>query len=403
MVRRCSRGGRIGLVIVCALMLARPTAGGRVVAANRTEGCVESFDAATDYFPDKATIEDATNFRVQYRKSYKVVTVSEAYAGGPPERYLLVQCGAPAPSLLGDLAGAQVVTVPIASLFAFSPTHLSPLVDLDRVDLLTGVAQLAGVDSPPIQARIKDGKIVEFAKMGLVIDVERVVTAKPAIFMTGGSSNAALSVIRNAGIPVVANTEWLEPTALARAEWLKYMALFLNEERKAGSVYRTMKERYRALSARATAMPVTDRPLIMTGRSTRGTFVIAGGRSYVGALIEDAGGRYAWADHTGVGTASVDLEAEIRRASNADIWINGGGWASLAAMLEDEPRYAELKAYRQGQVWVYERRQTSTGANDYWSRSVTHPDLILADLVKIFHPSLLPGRPFEWYMRVPAR
>ena len=74
-------------------------------------------------------------------------------------------------------------------------------------------------------------------------------------------------------------------------------------------------------------------------------------------------------------SASVDLEAQIQRAANADVWINGGGWKSLPAMLDDEPRYAAFKAYRQGQVWVYERRQTPTGANDYWSRSVTHPDL----------------------------
>ena len=66
--------------------------------SNLTTGCVESFDAAADYFPDKAAIEDAVNFTVEYRRSYKVVTVKEAYAGGPPERYVLVQCGAPAPS-----------------------------------------------------------------------------------------------------------------------------------------------------------------------------------------------------------------------------------------------------------------------------------------------------------------
>jgi len=72
-------------------------------------------------------------------------------------------------------------------------------------------------------------------------------------------------------------------------------------------------------------------------------------------------------------------------------------------MLQDEPRYAEFKAYRQGQVWVYERRATSTGSNDYWSRSVTHPDLVLADLVKIFHPMLMSAHAFEWYMPVPSR
>ncbi len=54
-------------------------------------------------------------------------------------------------------------------------------------------------------------------------------------------------------------------------------------------------------------------------------------------------------------------------------------------------------------MWVYERRVTPAGANDYWSRSVTHPDLVLADLVKIFHPQLAPDHTFEWYMPVAAR
>jgi iron complex transport system substrate-binding protein len=71
--------------------------------------------------------------------------------------------------------------------------------------------------------------------------------------------------------------------------------------------------------------------------------------------------------------------------------------------LDDEPRYVAFKAYRQGQVWVYERRETPAGANDYWSRSVTRPDLVLADLVKIFHPPLTPDHVFEWYMQVPQR
>ena len=375
----------------------------RAAGSNLTRGCVDRFDAAADYFPEKATIEDAATFGVEYRKSYKVVTVKEGYPGGPPERYVLVQCGTPPPMLAGDLTGAQLVTVPLQSLFAFSTTQLSLLVDLDRVDVLTGVAQRDAVVSPEVEARMKTGKVAEFARVGLVIDVERVVTAKPSLLMAGSTSNPTLGVIRNAGVPVVANNEWLEPTALGRAEWLKYMALFLNEERKAQMLHNAMRTKYRSLCVRATAVPVAERPLVMTGRSTRGLFVIAGGRSYVAALIKDAGGRYAWADNPAVGYASVDFEAQVQRAANADVWINGGGWASLAAMLDDEPRYAAFKPYRQGQVWVYERRAKPNGASDYWSRSVTRPDIVLADLVKIFHPRLLPDHAFEWYMPVPAR
>jgi iron complex transport system substrate-binding protein len=168
-------------------------------------------------------------------------------------------------------------------------------------------------------------------------------------------------------------------------------------------MYSEMTGRYRAVSVRAAARPESDRPLVMTGRSTRGNFVIAGGRSYVAALIKDAGGRYVWADNSAVASATVDLEAQIRRAGIADIWINGGGWKSLADMLDDEPRYAEFKAYRSGQVWVYERRMTPAGGSDYWSRSVSHPDFVLADLAKIFHPSLMSDHVFQWYMPVPAR
>jgi iron complex transport system substrate-binding protein len=400
MTRQIARVGA-GVLCLCAIVAAERAPVRR--AANLTARCVDRFESSIDYFPDKMTIEDAATFSVDYRKSYKVVTVNEPYAGGPPERYVLVQCGTPPPVLAGELAGAQVVTVPITSLFVFSTTHLSLVADLGRVDVLTGVARRDAVPDEQAEARIKAGKLVEFAKLGLVIDVERVVTARPSLLMAGGTSTPTLGVIKAAGVPVVANTEWLEPSALGRAEWVKYMALFLNEERRATVSYSGMKERYRSLSARALARAEPERPLVMTGRSTRGLFTIAGGRSYVAALIKDAGGRYVWADNTSAASASIDLEAQVQRAANADVWINGGGWKNLPAMLDDEPRYAAFKAYRQGQVWVYERRQTPAGANDYWSRSVTRPDLVLADLVKIFHPRLTPEHVFEWYMPVPQR
>jgi iron complex transport system substrate-binding protein len=387
--------GRSMLFAVLALAAAAPD---QAVTGNLSRGCVERFDAARDYFPDKVTVDDAANFSVEYRRSYKIVTVRGAYAGGPAERYVLTQCGTPVPALTGDLAGAQVVHVPATSVFAASTTQLMPLVDFDRLDVLTGVSRFRDVVGEAAAKRIASGRVREFAAAS-VVDAELVVASRPSVFMSA-SGDPALTTIRAAGIPVVANTEWLEPTALARAEWLKYVALFLNEERKATILHDATKARYRSLSARAVAVRDASRPLVMTGRSTRGTWVIAGGRSYVGALIRDAGGRYVWADNTAVGSASIDLEAMIRRAAQADIWINGGGWPSMAAMLDDEPRYAEFKAYKTGQVWVYERKMTDAG-NDYWSRSVIRPDLVLADLVKIFHPSLVPDHTFEWYMTVP--
>ncbi len=379
-----------------------PLAGTTSPASNVTRGCLDRFDASEDYFPDKATIEDAVHFSVTYHRSHKVVSVRAAGPDSHAERYVLVQCGAPAPKLDGDLAGAQVATVPISSIYSASTTHLPLLVDLNRLEVLTGVSQIRHLTGDEILKRAANGQVREFAPIS-TIDAELVVSQRPDVLMTAGATSAALAVIRSAGVPVVANHEWLEPTALARAEWLKLMALFLNEARAAQQRYGAMKARYQTLSRRAIAVPEARRPTIMTGRGTRGDFVIAGGRSYVAALIRDAGGRYVWADNTAEGSATIDLEAQIRRAGHADIWINGGGWPSLEAMVKDEPRYAEFKAYRTGQVWVYERHMTPAGANDYWSRGVSHPDLVLGDLIKIFQPTLVPTHELRWYLQVPAR
>ena len=389
--------GRVLLVFAIATTaaIASPSAGS--AAVNATKGCVAQFDPATDYFPDKISIDDAANFTVEYRKSYKVVSIKEAYAGEPPERYLLIQCGTPPPA---NETAADRIMVPISSLYSASATHLAPLADLGRLDVLTGVRRLRDLTGDAILQRAASGQVREFSAAS-VIDSERVVSGRPSVLMTGGSASGPLAAIRSAGVPVVANTEWLEQTALARAEWIKLIAVLLNEERKAAALYDTMKARYQSLRARATA--ASPQPLVMTGRSTNGRFVIAGGRSYVAALIADAGGRYVWSDNTSDGAPAVDLEAQIQRAANADFWINGGGWRSRADMLQDEPRYVAFKAYRNGQVWVYEKRQQSSGLNDYWTRSVSRPDLVLADLVKILHPSLLEPHLLEWYMQVPSR
>ena len=53
-------------------------------------------------------------------------------------------------------------------------------------------------------------------------------------------------------------------------------------------------------------------------------------------------------------------------------------------------------------VWVYNLPGSEQIGYDYWSRGVTRPDLILADLIKILHPELAADHEFVWYRQVPA-
>jgi len=368
---------------------------------NAGPGCLSSYDAMQDYFPDKTTIEFARNFSVEYHGSYKVVTVRRPTEQVPDETYVLVQCGAPRPVLPAGLSSASVIAVPIQSMFSASATHMPLLADLGHVSVLTGISQARFVTTEAVLERIRGGEVIEYAPNN-VVDTELVISKTPEILMTSGESPDSHAAIRKAGIAVVDNAEWQEDSILGRAEWVKFMALFLNEEKRARQVFDEVHSRYLALRERTRSIPEAKRPLVMTGLVNRGVFEIAGGRSYVSTLIEDAGGRYVWHDNPSNGYASVSLESQLARASDAQIWINGGDWASLKAILSEERRYREFRAYREGQVWFYNRQVNADGGNDYWSRGTTRPDLILADLIKIFHPELATDHEFVWYKQVPV-
>lgn len=364
------------------------------------KGCIENYDPSKDYFPDKTRLEFAKNFSVDYHNAYKVVTVRRPADGGIEEKYVLLQCGAPRPELPEALSRAPVIVVPIKSLFSASSTHMPLLVDLGHVDVLAGVAQARYITTEPVREWIRQGHVTEYAANN-VIDTEMVILKAPTILMSSGGFPEAYNALQKAGIAVVTNVEWQEPSALGRGEWLKFMAVFLNEERKAGEHFNTIRDRYITLKDRAGKIPERARPRVMTGTVYRGMFDISGGASYVAQLIADAGGIYVWADNKASGGTSVDMESQIARAADADIWINGGDWTSLKAMLAEEQRYRHFKSFQQGKVWLYNRIANENGGYDYWSRGITRPDLILGDLLKIFHPQLAEDHEFVWYKQVP--
>lgn len=199
-------------------------------------GCISGFTPDTDYFPNKSTLQDATNFTISYHNSYQVLTVKQPYPNGQSESYVLVRCGAPPPELTGDLADAQQITVPVHSVYSASTTHLGMITELDQTDAITGVADTANVVSPQMRQRIDVGKIVDYAP-GQQVNVETVIVGRPDVLVTQGIDDPGYAKLRDAGIDVVADAEWLEATPLGRAEWVKVFAALTGSEKKAGEVY----------------------------------------------------------------------------------------------------------------------------------------------------------------------
>lgn len=386
------------LVIALALTLAPALAGcsgnhAATVAAR--QDCITDFDPDTDYFPDKSTLSEATNFRLEYHRSYQVLTVLRPYLGGKPVSYVLVRCGAPIPALTGELARAQRITVPVHSLYSGSTTHLGMITELGQAGVVTGVANPAAVADPQIRERIGAGAAIGYAPGGPV-NIESVLRAGPDVLVTEGMDDPGHPKLRQAGIPVLADAEWLEPTPLARAEWIKVFAALTGTERQAAQAYQGIRDRYRALAAQAArAEPVE----VLVGTMHSGSWSMPTGASYSGRLIADAGGSYPWLTDGGAETRQLNFESVYTRAGNAPLWLVTDDWNAVDDAVARDSRYGELAAVRTGQVWSATKAATAERST-YWERGTARPDLLLGDLVAILHPELAPGHVFEFYRQV---
>ncbi|MDO5286784.1 MAG: ABC transporter substrate-binding protein [Actinomycetia bacterium] len=372
-------------------------------SALNADGCISAFDAAQDYFPDKATFSKASNITVEYHRSYKVVTVKQPAPGASAETYVLVHCGAPAPTLEGDLEEAQKITVPVKRVAAASTTQVPAFELANRVDALAGVGNAEMISDGPTKDAIAAGKIQGLQSDGMSVSVESVAGVKPDLFVTSGTSDPAHAKIRELGIPVVADAEWLETSPLGRSEWIKLQALFLNAEATINPVFDKIVKDYTEVAAKAAAA-TGAKPTVLAGAMYQGEFNAASEDGYVGALIRDAGATNALAAETsGQGSTKLGLEVVLAKGSSAQFWINsnlGGPSATLAAVTQADPRLAELQAVKDGSVWDYSKRVNASGGNDYWQNGVVRPDLVLADLVAIFHPEVLPNHQFTYYEQI---
>lgn len=346
---------------------------------------------------DAATVEYARGFTVDSHAGYTLVSVTRPWPGSRQEfRYLLVQRGRPVP---GGYPGVPVIRVPIRSIVALSSTYLAEIAELGELDTIRGVESLSYVYSPEIRSRIKSGKI-ETVGEGQSLNIEALIALKPDVVMTtafGGSADL-YPRLEAAGLPVVINGDWAELTPLGRAEWLKFIALFYDKGSKAAELFNHVASEYHRLAALAANSG--RRPTVFVNAPWQGTWDVPGGRSYMARLLHDAGADYLWQRSESTGTLSLDFEAVFDRAANADFWINPGAWRSLAEAKSVDPRFALFKAFKEHHLYNSIARTTPDGGNDYWESGPANPQIVLRDLIRIFHPDLLPGRKLYYFKRL---
>jgi len=366
-----------------------------VPTTNLTSGCVQDFDGARDYFPDKVSPQFARLFTVSYHGHYKVVTIQSDHTtdgdASVSDRMVLVQCGTPVPSLEGDLMGAPTFTVPAMTAAANDNRDVAAIAELQLEDRLVAIGG-ERVYNQAIRSRWQREKrpVIGYAWHGMP-NIEVLLTNPvDALFMRRASleQGRALTRARALKVPAAPTLSYNEHHYLGYAEWMKFFAVFFNAEKRANASFKAVAEKALAVSRRVgTAGP---RPKVLWGRYASGGFWSAARHSddYRHRYIEDAGATNVLADAGALPSGRLTTEQFIERARDADVWIteqvNTQGWPRIDLL-------TRIKAFREGRVFHHQKRTDfSIPVYDWYEWAVMRPDLVLEDLTALFYPELNP-------------
>lgn len=345
-----------------------------------------------------AELKYAKGFAIDYYEGYKIVSI---YSGiGPTAdttEYVLLAKGAKAPE---GYTKAQLITIPVRSIVAMSSTHVAQADFAGVAGTIVGLGSFKYITSPVVRKNIAAGKVKDVGVDGTMND-EMLISMKPGLVIVMGNPDARFSkyeTLTNAGVSVMLNSEWLETTPLGRAEWVKVMAALTNKEEPVSRKFNAIEKEYKRLAQ--IGRNAKTKPSVISGMPYKGVWNVPDGDSYMARFFKDAGTNYKWSSTKGKGSLALNFETVAPEALKADFWLNAGYVDSKKDIRAIDARYADFRPFKTGKVFNFNKRLNDLGANDYWESGAVSPHLILADLIKILHPELLPGHQLFYYKQL---
>lgn len=328
-----------------------------------------------------------------------VLTVNKPFLGSKKvEKYCLYPKAQTPPEIKGV---NHFIETPIDKVVITSTTHLGFLQAIDQENAIVGASNLKLYYSSKFQERVNSGEIQSVGKAKL--NQEQLIQLNPDVIFSyaidaGGMKEVAQ--LRELGQKVIVIAEYMEQEPLNKAEWLKFFALFFNKKaiHQADSHFLAVEESYH--KTEKTAQTIENQPSVMIGYPWKGNWYVSGGSSFQAAYFKSANVNYIWSDLKQEASVPLATETVINHALEADYWINCGNKQELSEIVEGDRRFEAFKAYQKQRIYNSYKRSNSQGANDYWESGVVRPDLILSDLIKIMHPTLLKEHKLIYYTQL---
>jgi iron complex transport system substrate-binding protein len=278
-----------------------------------------------------------------------------------------------------------------------STTHVAFISALGEAATISAVSGLKHVSDTAVRAQAAAGVTVDVG-YDASVSYELIFALKPDVVFAYGVTGEFTVVekkLNELGIKVVYIGEYLEEQPLGKAEWLLAMSAFFDRETQAVAAFDTVEARY--LAAAAMVKNVAHKPLVMLNVPYKDVWYLPGTRNYTVRFIEDAGAEYIYPSHRQRETYPMSIENAFVLAQKADFWLLGNWAKSLGDLKANDPRMAEIPAFKKGKVYNSNLRMNSDGGDDFWESGIVQPDVILNDMIKIFHPELLPEHELYFY------
>ncbi len=297
--------------------------------------------------------------------------------------YLLVPDSAAVPD---DLPPGEVVRTPVRRIVAYASAHCAMLEAIGAGHLLVGVCESRYVNLDFVKKGIADGSLTDVGE-AFSPSIEKIIDLEPDLLIATPIENMGYGQAEKIGVPLLEATEYLENTPLGRAEWVRLFGLFCGREAAADSLFRQIVSRYEAI--RTLAADVAEHPSVLSEVPYPPVWYVPGGKSFMANLYRDAGAVHPWSDNASTGSLTLSVEAVLERGVDADIWIvkynrpQDMTYGALKAEFDAADRFS---AFRDRRVFGVNAARVP-----YYDEVPVAPDRVLADLVWVFHPELLPA------------
>ncbi len=296
----------------------------------------------------------------------------------------------------GEVLHSYDIRQPFRRAVITTTSHSQLLVSLGQTAVIKGVCDARYMRIDAVQRGLQQGTITDCGNAMQPLQERIIALHADAVLVSPFENNGGYGSLEALGIPLIEAADYMEPTPLARAEWMRFYGLLFGCEHEADSLFLLVEQRYRALADSAAVC--VSRPTVFSERQTGNVWYVPGGESCMARLMADAAGQYVWHDDAHSGSLPLSFEEVLTKARKADFWLltNSTHVPLTASLLvAEQPGYAQFEAFRKKQVFVCE-----TNATRYFETIPFRPDLLLHDIIQVLHPGLLQGTP-QFYHRLP--